>query len=126
MASTEPTLGGRLKATRIARGLTQRALALDANDYIERGSVSYAYVSRLEQGLRYPSVPVIRALALSLGVSAHWLETGTVEVAPDLLRRLVEGTRAEQAAAREEARAFLAYHAAVSNDPHPNGKETPP
>jgi len=58
----------RLRETRQARGLSQRAFA-DVG-------VSYAYISRLEAGARRPSVRVVRRLAAKLGVSAEWLETG--------------------------------------------------
>ena len=38
--------------------------------------VSYAYISRIENGTRNPSVSALRKLAPKLGVSVDWLETG--------------------------------------------------
>lgn len=43
---------------------------------LQAPGVTYAYVSRLEAGVRKPSLKAIRALARKLRVSAHFLETG--------------------------------------------------
>jgi transcriptional regulator with XRE-family HTH domain len=67
------TLGERLRRLRRERGLTQCDLA-------ETG-VSEAHISRIESGSRRPSIPVIRRLARSLGVSPEYLESG-VEISP--------------------------------------------
>jgi tetratricopeptide (TPR) repeat protein len=40
--------------------------------------VSYAYISRIEAGQRRPSVKAIRTLARKLGISAQYLETGSM------------------------------------------------
>ena len=40
--------------------------------------MSYAYISRIEAGQRRPSVKAIRTLARKLGVSAQYLETGSM------------------------------------------------
>jgi transcriptional regulator with XRE-family HTH domain len=48
--------------------------------------VSYAYISRIEAGVRTPSVKVLRKLAPKLGVSVTWLETGEPDPAEELAR----------------------------------------
>src|SRR5437868_3472327 len=63
------TIGQRLKRLRLERNLSQRELAAPG--------VSYAYISRIEAGSRQPSVKALRRLAAKLGVSAHFLETGS-------------------------------------------------
>lgn len=62
-------LGRRLRSTRIERGLTQSALVFDG--------CTIGHVSRIEAGLRTPSLQVVRRLAELLGVEEHWLATGT-------------------------------------------------
>jgi transcriptional regulator with XRE-family HTH domain len=62
------TIGERLRRLRVERGLSQRA--------ISGPGISYAYVSRIEAGVRNPSVKAIRALARKLGVSPEYLERG--------------------------------------------------
>jgi len=64
------TIGQRLKRLRLEQGLSQRELASPG--------VSYAYISRIEAGTRQPSVKALRRLAAKLGVSAEYLETGSV------------------------------------------------
>src|SRR5881275_2415007 len=64
------TIGHRLRRLRLERGLSQRELA--------GPGVSYAYISRIEAGQRRPSVKAIRTLARKLGVSAQYLETGSM------------------------------------------------
>ena len=61
-------VGDRVRKRRRELGLSQRELA-------SKG-VSYAYISRIENGERNPSVSVLRKLAPKLGVSVDWLETG--------------------------------------------------
>ena len=61
-------LGKRLTAAREMAGTTQRELS-------EEGFVP-AYISRIEAGERFPSVPLIRRMAAKLGVEIGWLETG--------------------------------------------------
>lgn len=70
--------------------------------------MSYAYISRIEAGVRTPSVKVLRKIAPKLGVSVAWLETGNEDPA-ELLARLVieyEGSP-PQRVALELARAAL-------------------
>jgi transcriptional regulator with XRE-family HTH domain len=66
------TLGQRLRALRIERGLSQAALAGDL--------VSPSYVSLIESGHRSPEREVLDGLARRLGCSPVYLESG---VAPD-------------------------------------------
>jgi tetratricopeptide (TPR) repeat protein len=69
MSDSEP-ISVRLRRLRHERGLSQRELA--------GPGVSYAYISRSEAGQRRPSVKAIRTLARKLGVSAQYLETGSM------------------------------------------------
>ncbi|MBO0822862.1 MAG: helix-turn-helix transcriptional regulator [Actinobacteria bacterium] len=62
------TLGQRLRATRIQRGLSQADLAADL--------VSPSYVSLIESGRRSPEREVLDGLAERLGVSPLYLESG--------------------------------------------------
>ncbi len=76
--SLNKAIGDRLREARRAAGLSQRELA-------EPG-VSYAYISRIEAGVRTPSVKVLRKVAPKLGVSVSWLETGRDDPAEELAR----------------------------------------
>jgi transcriptional regulator with XRE-family HTH domain len=49
-----------LRRLRVARGLSQEALAVDAG-------IDRTYVSRLERGLENPTVGVLECVALALG-----------------------------------------------------------
>src|SRR5215469_8523954 len=69
-----PTLGQRLRALRIERGLSQADLAGDL--------VSPSYVSLIESDRRSPERDVLDGLARRLGCSALYLESG---VAPEEL-----------------------------------------
>jgi transcriptional regulator with XRE-family HTH domain len=75
-------IGDRLREARLRAGLSQRELS-------EPG-VSYAYISRIEAGVRTPSVKVLRKLAPKLGVSVAWLETGGTDPADDLARLVLD------------------------------------
>jgi transcriptional regulator with XRE-family HTH domain len=67
-----PTVvGRRIRRLREEAGLSQRQL--------EGPGVSYAYISRLEAGARTPSEKVLRYLAWRLGVTAQYLETGSLD-----------------------------------------------
>jgi transcriptional regulator with XRE-family HTH domain len=74
------TIGQRLKRLRLERGFSQRELAAPG--------VSYAYISRIEAGTRQPSVKALRRLAAKLGVTAEYLETGSL-LGPDEERELL-------------------------------------
>src|SRR5919206_105606 len=64
------SIGQRLRRLRLEKGLSQRELA--------GPGVSYAYVSRIEGDQRRPSLRAIRVLARKLGISAQYLETGSM------------------------------------------------
>lgn len=67
--SIEPAeLGRRIRAARVAAGLTQSQLAA--------GEVSAAYISRIEDGQRRPEVRLLERLANRAGTTAHELLTG--------------------------------------------------
>ncbi len=57
---TQDTIGALVRMHRVARGLTQQALA-------RLCELSPIYISQIEQGVRIPSVTACRALAAALG-----------------------------------------------------------
>lgn len=63
-----PGFGGRLRSCRHTAGLSQRQLAFEG--------CTAAYISRLEDDERFPSLQIIAALARRLAVDPHWLATG--------------------------------------------------
>ena len=63
------SIGLRLRRLRLERGFSQRALSAPG--------ISYAYISRIEGGMRQPSVKAVRMLARTLGVSPEYLESGS-------------------------------------------------
>src|SRR3990170_2523755 len=93
-------VGERLRAARVAKGLSQRALSFPG--------CTAAYISRIEVGDRIPSLQLLREFGRRLGVSADYLATGEAEapLSPldeaELLLRLGEKEQAE-AAFREAA-----------------------
>jgi transcriptional regulator with XRE-family HTH domain len=62
------TIGERLRRLRRERGLSQRQLAAPG--------ITAAYISRIEAGMRQPSVKALRLLARRLDLSPEYLETG--------------------------------------------------
>ena len=64
----EETIGQRIRRLRLKRGLSQRQLA--------GPGLSYAYISRIENGDRKPSLQAMRTIARRLGVSLEEIETG--------------------------------------------------
>jgi transcriptional regulator with XRE-family HTH domain len=66
-------IGKRIHRLRTERGLTQRQLA------IPEERISYAYISRVERGLRNPSHRALRVLATKLETTALFLETGRLD-----------------------------------------------
>jgi transcriptional regulator with XRE-family HTH domain len=100
-------VGGRLQRAREAAGLSQRELAFPG--------CSAAYISRIEQGLRAPSLQVLRELGRRVGTSEDWLAFGRERVDPAVARRLREVERVERAGgARELARAYAALGATAT------------
>lgn len=87
-------VGRRLRAAREAAGISQRGLSFPG--------CSPAYISRLEQGDRTPSLQLLRELGRRLGVDEDYLATGASRgadplVAAELELRLGEREAAEQA-----------------------------
>jgi transcriptional regulator with XRE-family HTH domain len=78
------TIGKRLRRLRKERGLSQSAIC--------GPGTTTAHISRIEAGLRKPSVKALRLLAARIGVSAGYLETGE-----DLIEIKLERTMAERA-----------------------------
>ena len=68
MAETAETIGQRLQRLRSERGLSQKDIA--------GPGVGHAYISRIEDGQRTPSLRALRVLAEKLGVTLEHLETG--------------------------------------------------
>jgi transcriptional regulator with XRE-family HTH domain len=82
-------LGGRLRETREAAGLSQRELSFPG--------CTAAYISRIEKGERVPSLQLIREFAVRLDVSEEFISHGTVEqrdpdIAADALYELLVET----------------------------------
>ncbi len=93
-------IGARVRERRLELGLSQRALS-------EPG-LSYAYISRVENGARLPSVKALRKLAPKLGVSVHWLETGKSDPSRELAQMVLDlQARAVPRRARELARQVI-------------------
>ncbi len=67
-ALDSPTLGARIKAARLAAGLTQPALAGE--------DASVAYISRIERGERRPGPALLEVFAAKMDVSADQLVLG--------------------------------------------------
>jgi transcriptional regulator with XRE-family HTH domain len=76
------SVGQRIRQRRLELGLSQRELATEG--------VSYAYISRLEAEDRQASIKTLRKLALKLGVSVYWLETGETDPAEQLAQLVLE------------------------------------
>lgn len=96
----------RLRAARRKLGLSQRELS-------EPG-VSYAYISRIENGARSPSVKALRKLAAKLDVSARWLETGEDAVEVALPRGLLDRAVSLERERAETLESYMAGGADVS------------
>ena len=62
-------IGDRIRALREELGVSQREIGSPG--------ISYAYISRIESGKREPSEKALRVLAEKLGVTAHYLESGS-------------------------------------------------
>ncbi len=107
------SIGQRIARLRRERGLSQRELATTG--------VSFTYVSRIEAGQRQPSVKAIRALAVKLGLSPEYLETGR-DLAPtgDRELRVTDAelqVRLDGSSAEEELRGVLAEALAAGDLP---------
>ena len=81
----DETIGQRVKRLRLERRLSQRELS--------GPGVSYAYISRIEHDDRKPSEKAMRHLAVKLGVTADYIETG--RTVPASAERELRATDAE-------------------------------
>ena len=81
----DETIGQRVKRLRLERGLSQRELS--------GPGVSYALISRIEGGVRKPSEKTLRHLAVKLGVTADYIESG--RTVPASAERELRATDAE-------------------------------
>ena len=100
-------VGRRLKEARVAAGLSQRELAFPG--------CSAAYISRLEQGERVPSLQVVRELARRVGSTEDLLAHGKERLHPDVAQRVRELEEAEATGGTtERARAYAALGRAAA------------
>jgi transcriptional regulator with XRE-family HTH domain len=65
----KPTFGQRLKELREAAGLSQGNLA-------DKAGINRQDISKYECGRRLPTWPAVQAIAVALGVSCAYFETG--------------------------------------------------
>ena len=80
LAAAMSTLGERVRQRRLELGFSQADL----------GVASGAYISLVEQDARQPSGKILRKLAVRLGVSLYWLETGREDPAERLARLVLD------------------------------------
>jgi tetratricopeptide (TPR) repeat protein len=107
-----PTLGARIKAARLAAGLTQPALAGE--------DASIAYVSRIERGERRPGPALLEVFAARMGVSADQLVLGYAGI--NQSEAELELDYGELALAAGESSLALEKARHVLNDLSPVGK----
>lgn len=96
-APEAPTLGTRVRAARLAAGLTQSALAAQR--------FSKEYVSQIERGRTVPPRATLEWLAARLDTDADLLETGVSRLRREQMEGMV--ARAEAAIARADYQAAL-------------------
>jgi transcriptional regulator with XRE-family HTH domain len=82
-------VGRRLHDAREARGLSQRGLSF--------AGCSAAYISRIEQGERVPSLQVLRELARRVGLTEDVLAYGRERLHPDVAAKVLAVEQAESA-----------------------------
>jgi transcriptional regulator with XRE-family HTH domain len=100
-------VGRRVREAREAARLSQRDLAFPG--------CSAAYISRIEQGERIPSLQVIRELARRTGSTEDVLAYGQERLHPDVAQRLREVEEAETAGGTtERAHAYAALGRAAT------------
>lgn len=98
------TVGQRVAALREDRQMSQRELS--------QNGCSYAYISRIEHGVRTPSMKALRLLAPKLDVPVEFLETGRMPVIAegplfDVAAELLAVARRRGIAARQQVRVTL-------------------
>jgi transcriptional regulator with XRE-family HTH domain len=75
---------------------------------ISEPGLSYAYISRVDNGARLASATALRKLAAKLGVSVHSLETGKSDPSRELAQMMLDlQARALPSRARELARQVI-------------------
>jgi transcriptional regulator with XRE-family HTH domain len=99
-------VGRRLREARIVAGLSQRELAFSG--------CSAAYVSRIEQGERIPSLQVLRELAERCDTTEAQLAWGREDL-DDEVSRQIRALREAQAGSKEERRAAYAALGRAAN-----------
>jgi transcriptional regulator with XRE-family HTH domain len=107
-------LGRRLHEARRERKLTQAALAFEG--------CTIGHISRIEAGLRTPSLQVVRRLAEKLGVDDYWLATGSPRLpetpAETLLREAAAAVALGEAAEAKEALSLIPAESELSEETH--------
>lgn len=94
-------VGERLKAARLAAGMSQRQLAFPG--------CTAAYISRIEAGARIPSLQLLREFGSRLGVSADYLATGnSASAAEPLLEAELAARTGDETTARSIYEATIA------------------
>jgi transcriptional regulator with XRE-family HTH domain len=78
----QESVGRRIRASRLRRGLSQAQLALP--------ELSDSYVSLIESGRRTPTPDVLRLLARKLGCSASYLSSGVDDEAQEKIRTTLD------------------------------------
>jgi len=95
-------VGRRLRQTREAAGLTQRDLSFEG--------CTAAYISRIEAGVRVPSLQILHEFGKRLGVRPEYLATGSLNAEGGLSSELLEAEVALRLG--DEHRATQLYEAA--------------
>ena len=90
-------VGRRLREARVASGLSQRELAFPG--------CSAAYISRVEQGERTPSLQVLRGLAERCDATEAFLAWGREELDDEVSRHIRALREAQAAGSKAERRA---------------------
>lgn len=78
MSFDQTEFGNRLRERRKSLGITQNELAITVG-------VTSEYISRLERGIRTPSVDVVIALSKALSTTCNYLLTGEMDVQTEVM-----------------------------------------
>jgi transcriptional regulator with XRE-family HTH domain len=108
MATGQESVAQRVRRLRKERGLSLRDLSAPG--------ISYAYISRIEAGTRIPSANALRLLARRLGVSLHYLETGSRVPGHVLRERRLADAELELRLERDVQRAETIFTAEIDGD----------
>lgn len=104
--ATDEKIGQRLRRLRRERGLSQHDAA--------GPGLTTAYISRIENGERRPSIKAIRQIAERLGVSPEYLETGSPVAPADKRRALLDEAELELRLAENPAAAEARFRAVLA------------